>query len=503
MATAPEEPSLWTVHALDIHGGAPEAFLHARDADLLGLHPLDRVHIFASSPGRSATAIVSIAGGFAQPGHVGASAELWTTLRLEPGQRVRLEPAPRPKSVHAIRRKLDGARLDAADIQLIIQDIGRASLSPVEITAWACAVQVHGMDPDETAACIQAMVEGGDRIHFRKGPVLDVHSIGGVPGNKYAPITVSIAAANGVIIPKTSSRAVSSACGTADFMEVLTPVALSAGRVRDITERIGATLCWGGAVNLAPADDAIIRVEYPLLLDPPSQIIASVLAKKLAVGTAKVLIDLPAGRGAKVSNDDATALARQFTDVGQRVGLEVQCVITDGSQPIGRAIGPTLEAREALQVLEGATQPVALVDKACMLAGRLLEMANKTPPGTGTALARTTLANGQALNKFREIITAQGGNGAITANELQAGPYTVEYLSPATGTILRIDNKDLSQVARIAGSPHDHGAGLLLTAQVNDHVTEGEPLMTIHSGNARHLADALVTATQEKPFTIG
>ena len=502
MPTAPE-PATWAVRVLDIQAGSAQAYLHPQDADALGLHPLDRVRV-REAGGPELTASVVVSAGLAQPGTVGLSSELHALLRAEQAvARVHLEAAPRPRSVQAIRRKLDGQRLASTDIGLVVHDIAYGNLGLVETAAWACAVQAHGMDAGETVACIQAMVDTGQRIRFTGGPIVDVHSIGGVPGNKYAPITVAIAAANGLRIPKTSSRAISSACGTADLMEVIAPVALTAAQVQAITESVGGTLAWGGAVNLAPADDAVVRVEYPLQLDPPSQMVASVLAKKVAVGASSVLIDLPVGPAAKLRSEEAARrLAHDFISIGAQVGLDVHCVVTRGSQPLGRAIGPALEAREALEVLEGAAEPDDVIEKACTLAGRLLEMGKVVPPGQGPRLAQRTLASGQALAKFRQIVAAQGGNPAIASKDVAVGAFTGPHEAAASGTVARIDNAALVQVARAAGAPHDRGAGLLVLARPGMPAEEGRPLMLIHAEQPRRLEEALLLARQLQPFAI-
>lgn len=490
------------VRLLELHSGMLEVFLHPDDATLLALHPLDRVRV--EHPGEGdAPATVNLARTMVSPGEVGVSVELARRLEVGEGGEVTVRPAPRPRSVEFIKAKLDGRRLSPDDVRLVIRDIARGDLTAIELTAWACGVQVHGMDLDETVACINAMVETGERIRFDRGPVVDVHSIGGVPGNKYAPIAVSIVAENGLMIPKTSSRAISSACGTADFMEVVTPVALSAEQIKRITEDVGGTLCWGGGVSLAPADDEIIRVEYPLSLDPPSQLLASVLSKKVSVGATEVLIDIPLGPGAKMKDEmSARHLARDFITVGERVGLNIQCLLSQGSQPMGRTIGPVLEVREAMQVLEGSKEPADLVDKACTVAGRLLEMGQVVPPGKGYARALRTLESGKALSRFQKIIAAQGGNPELKSTDLQPGLHTADLHAPQDGLVGGVDIKGLVQVARAAGSPRDKGAGLMLNVRPGDTVKADQVLYTIYADNADRLRDAVGLARKLRPFRL-
>ncbi|MHB8633899.1 MAG: AMP phosphorylase [Thermoplasmatota archaeon] len=496
-------PEQLATRILDIVGSAQEVYVHADDARALGLHALDRVRVLHAGHGREATALLHVATSLVPPGTAGLSFPLAQRLKVDADSLVRLRPAGRPESVEWIKRKLDGHPLTARQVAHVLHDVGAGKLTSIEITAWACAVQARGMDTAETVACVRAMVDSGERIEFRTRPILDVHSIGGVPGNKYAPIAVSIAAAHGLKVPKTSSRAISSACGTADFMEVVCPVALSAEQIRTITEKVGATLAWGGGVNLAPADDEIIRVEYPLSLDPPSQMIASVLAKKVAVGASHVLIDIPVGEGAKMQTPTAaTELAQRFEEVGAQLGLKVECMLTQGDRPLGRAIGPLLEVREALSVLEGATEPASLVDKACRIGGRLLELGGAAAPDAGYALAKATLRDGQALRKFKEILEAQGGDPGVTAASLQPGDVTGDIGAPRAGRVMRIHNRALNALARAAGAPRQAKAGLILHVELGDAVEAGEKLLTIHTTSADRMREAVDHAQRHPPFVI-
>jgi len=484
-------------------GGGPELFLNPADAKRMGLAAGDWVRVSVGAQ-RDVPAVVSLSSSLVARGDAGLSAELVGNVGAVAGQPIDLAPARRATSVQWIREKLDGHPLTPEQIRHVVTDIARGHCTSVEVTAWASALQVHGMSQDEVVAYIQAMVGTGERIRFARGPVLDVHSIGGVPGNKYAPITVAIVASHGLLIPKTSSRAISSACGTADFMEVVCPVALSGPDIRRITEETGGVLCWGGGLQLAPADDAIIRVEYPLALDPKAQLLASVLSKKVAVGAQDVLVDLPVGAGAKVPDEAAgRALARDFIAIGERVGLRVQVSLSKGSQPVGRAIGPMPEVREALQALEGAPDvPAALVEKACTLAGRLLEMGGAAPTGEGAARARETLADGRALRKFRQIVAAQGGDGNVRSSDLLPGPFSAELHAPATGLVVSVHNPDLVQVARAAGCPRDKGSGLLLHCAPGDRVEAGAPLYTVFAEHRHRLAAATELARGLRPFRI-
>lgn len=496
-------PRVMKVMTIDIAPGHPEVFLNEVDAVDEGLHPLDRVALVDKETGARVTAVVKTTRTLVPSGQMGITQEVVQRMKVKKGGMLELRPAQRPVSVELIRKKMDGATWTPEEVRTVIMDIAEGNLSDIELTAYAVAIYVHDLDHREVVAMIDAMVEGGESITFDKGPVLDIHSIGGVPGNKYAPLVVSIIAANDLVIPKTSSRAISSACGTADFMEVLTPVEHGASDIKRIAEATGGTLCWGGGVRLAPADDAIIRVEYPLSMDPHGQLIASVLAKKKAVGAQLVVIEIPTGAGAKVETDEkARRLARDFIAIGEAVGLKIRVAITFGAQPIGYAIGPKLEAREALATLEGTEQPGSLIEKACELGGLLLELAGKANKGDGYDLARETLVSGKAHKTFLEILKQQGGDPKVKSSDIVPGPLEEVIQAPQMGYVESIDNKAIIKIARAAGAPRDKGAGILLKHKLGNRVEKGEPIYHIYAEHHHKLVEAKRLAAELRPLKI-
>lgn len=408
--------------------------------------------------------------------------------------------AHKPESVEYIRMKMDGERLEKSQIEAIVNDILEHRLSNIEISAWLTALYTKGMDIDEIADFTRAMAETGEIVKFSREPVFDFHSLGGVPGNKITPIVVSIVAAAGLMIPKTSSRAISSACGTSDFVETFCPVDLETGRVKVIAEQTGGVFAWGGSMNLAPVDDMVIRIENPLGINPRAQMLASIMSKKLAMGATHLLVDIPTGGGTKVpSIEDAKAYARDLMDLGDRIGMHVECAITYADQPVGSAIGPILEARECIEILEGGKHPSSVIEKACECAGIILEMAGM-PNGMETA--RRILDSGEAHEKFIEIVAAQGGKEDLKSSDLVPGKFTVDIVAPNSGYIHGILNKEVVKIAKAAGSPVDKGAGLMIFKKKGQRVEQGEVLMTIYSESEAKLQRAKESAMKKSPFEI-
>jgi thymidine phosphorylase len=332
------------------------------------------------------------------------------------------------------------------------------------------------------------MVEAGDKLAWAAPVVMDKHCVGGLPGNRTTPIVVAIGASLGLVMPKTSSRAITSPAGTADTMATLAPVDLDISAIRRVVEAEGACIAWGGAVRLSPADDVLIRIERALDVDPQGQLIASVLSKKVAAGSTHVVLDLPVGPTAKVrSRQAAKALSTHLTDVAARFGLKARCVVTDGAQPVGRAIGPALEAHDVLAVLQNTSgAPMDLRDRALEIAGTALELAESASAGAGVSLAKAALEDGRAWRKFQRICEAQGG-----MREPPRARLAREWRAARSGVITRIDNRKLARLAKLAGAPDAKAAGLELHARLGVRVSAGAPLLTIHADAEGELDYAL------------
>ena len=426
--------------------------------------------------------------GWLEPDEAALSEAAWTLLGLEGGEPVTVRHARQRESLQFVRAKVYGRRLDYASLLALMDDIGHGRVSDLHLAAFVTACAGGRLDRDETVALTRAMVDVGERIRWPLAPVMDKHCVGGLPGNRTTLSVVPIVAACGVVMPKTSSRAITSPAGTADTMETLAPVALDRAAMRRVVEREGACIAWGGAARLSPADDALIRVERPLDLDSEAQLVASVLSKKVAAGSERVLIDVPVGPTAKVrSRAAAQSLAAGLVDVGAAVGLAVQVMLTDGRQPVGRGIGPALEAIDVLAVLERrADAPADLRERALTLAGTLLEMAGRAAPGSGVALATRTLDSGRALGKFVAICEAQGG-----LRTPPRAPHIEVIAATAAGRVGAIDNRRLARAAKLAGAPRDPAAGATIRVRRGVPVAAGQPQFSLHAQSAGELAYAL------------
>ena len=474
------------------------ATLDPCDAVALGVKENDRVRVIG--PKGEMAVVVIVSDKFVKPGSVLLSDLLMKRVGAKAGSHVDVLYSPSPESVRSIRRKMDGEKLDPVEISNIVKDIYQGNLSMIETSAWLTALYINGMDLDEIAQFSNAMVDTGDRIEFGRSPVFDFHSMGGVPGNKITPIVVSICAAAGIMVPKTSSRAISSACGTSDFVELFCPVEVTLDRLREIGETVGGAFVWGGSMNIAPVDDMVIKIEHPLGINPRAQMLASILGKKLAIGANYLLIDIPTGVGTKVPTlEAARQYSHDFMALGEKLGMHIECAITYADQPVGHAIGPALEARECLRVLEGEDHPASVIEKACECAGMLLEMGGIP---NGAKRAREILKSGEARKKFLEIVVAQGGSADVKSSDMPIGKYVHDVISTRSGYVNRVNNKDLVTIAKILGAPSDKGAGLEVIKKRGHRVEAGDVLFRLYADNDAKLAHAIDMSEKLMPIVI-
>ena len=467
-------------------GGPLIVIVHSLDAKKSGLSALDRVRLKHNK--NEAIAVVNISYNTKQ-GYIGLFDEVIEKLNVKTNNDIEVHYENKPLSIGYITDKLSGGVLNENQIKEIIDDIVKNKLSEVEASYFIAGIYVHGLNEDEILSMIKAMVSEGKPIRWNKKIVLDKHSTGGTAGNRTTMIIVPIIAAAGICIPKTSSRAITAPAGTADSMEVLANVSFSADKIKEIVNKTNGCMVWGGTLDLASADDKLIKIEKTLGLDPEGSLLCSVLSKKKAVGATHVLIDVPYGEGAKINNKKkAKRLKKQFIRIGKRLGLKMKVILTDGSEPIGNGIGSSLEARDVLKVLRcEEDMPQDLKNKAVMMAGLMLEMVGKGDEKT----AKEILESGKAYSKMKEIIKAQGGNEKIKPSEIKLGKYSYVLTSKKTGVVKHIDNQLINQIARFSGAPGDKGAGVYLHVHRNDNVKIEDKLLTIYSENSDKLGHSL------------
>ena len=405
-------------------------------------------------------------------------------------------------AIDAIRKKLVGKKLTYREIYSIMDQIAKDRLGDVLTTYFAASGYSKGFSNEELYFLTKAMVETGEKLNFT-GIVADKHSIGGVPGGRTTLIVVPIVAAAGFIIPKSSSRAITTASGTADDMETLAPVTFTKEKIYGIVKKTNGCIVWGGSFNIAPADDVLINIEKPLMFESFDKIILSVMAKKIAFGSTHVVIDLPYGKTVKVHYlKDAETLKGKFEYLAKKFNIKIRVLIHKTEQPAGQGIGPVLATRDALRVLQQKeNRPLDLEIRSINLAGNLLDICLKDSPktlqeyvkknyGDSFQWASQTLKKGLAFTKMQEIIKAQGGNPYIDSESLKLGKYCHKEIANNRKTIKSIHNKNLTIIARILGTPKQKTAGIFLDKKINETVNTGEAIYTLFSENVYNLKEA-------------
>jgi thymidine phosphorylase len=437
--------------------------------------------------------------GMVGPDELGLAEPAFRRFGEPAGTPVTVTPAAPPESLDAVRAKIQGHAFSADDISAIVDDVTHYRYSDMEIAAFLIG-SASFMTSGELLALSRAMAEAGTQLKWDRQIVVDKHCIGGIPGNRTSMVVVPIVAAHGLMIPKTSSRAITSPAGTADTMEVLAQVDLGVEDMREVVNACHGCLVWGGHVNLSPADDILISVERPLSLDTREQMVASIMSKKLAAGSTHLLLDLPVGPAAKLTSAlEAMRVRKLFEFVGDHFGIAVEVITTDGRQPIGNGIGPVLEAQDVMAVLSNdPAAPSDLREKSLRLAAHLLEYDPDLRGGTGYARAKALLESGAALKQMEKIIEAQGPSKVRS----ELGTLTADVPAPRDGVVAAIDNLRLARLARTAGAPIDKGAGIKVFKKIGDRVDQGEPLYRIYAFDDSEYDLAVGATKSDAGYTI-
>ncbi len=479
------------VKDMDIATGGPLiALINYKDAHKLDLHVGDRILI---KKGRKQTvAIVDIGESdrAVSKGKIGLFEEVEDILKTKANDKVCIDLAQKPESVMFIKNKLEGKQLSKKEINEIVKDIVNRNLTDIETCYFIAASFTNGLTMRETVDLTNAIVDNGDQLKLDKKLIADKHCSGGVPGNRTTMLVIPICVAAGITFPKTSSRSITSPAGTADTMEVLCNVTIPVNKMKKIINKVGGCIVWGGGVNLATADDHMIKIRHPVSLDPEGMLLASIMAKKHAVNANHVLIDIPIGPDTKFkTKKQGKKLKKKFIKLGKLLGMKVKVILTDGTQPIGNGIGPALEARDVLYVLQNHEKaPQDLKEKALHMAALIMRMAKIKKP---QKVAKEILESGKAYETMKKIIKAQEGNPDIKPGRIPIGRFTYHVKASHSGIIKHINNKTIAKIARIAGAPLDKSAGIYLYHHVGDYVKKGSKIFTIYARSKKKLKYAI------------
>ncbi len=479
--------------------GSPTVILNDATAKKMNVFQNDRVCL--KGP-KKAYAIVDIFPRLVKKNEIGLSREITKVLKLESNSKIEVSTSEISNANYLINKKINGEELNKKELEFIITEIVDNNITNAEIAYFTAAEKLRGMSTKEIVNLTKAMIKTGTKLDFDGKKVADKHSIGGIPGNRTTPIVVSICAVAGLLLPKTSSRAITSAAGTADVMETITEVELSIKEIKEVVKKTGACLVWGGSLGLAPSDDKIIKVERLLNLDIESQLIASIISKKVSAGSKYILIDIPYGKEAKVASlNDAKELGKKFNEIGKYFNLKLSIIYTKGFGPIGNGIGPILEMKDVLAVLKNSPgSPKDLRDKSLHLSTELLKLCGIRKPNEK---AKEILYSGKAFEKFKQIVLAQSHKKDFERLEdsLRLGKFKKIYYAKMSGEIKSVRNNRINSLCRILGTPETFSAGIYIHKK-QGKTKRGEPLFTMYSESKSKLKEAQRFIRRFPPFRI-
>ncbi len=431
------------------------------------------------------------------PGEVGLFEELWSEYKISDGEHVTVDLVQRPESMEFIKKKILGHKLTEEELMMIMKEVGQRKLTEVDVAFLMSTFFNPGFDEEETLWMTKGMANSGSVLSFKdaKGNgsiVVDKHSIGGVAGKAVTPIVVPLLASCGLVIPNTSTRAITTPAGTSDILETVMPVHLNSDQIMDTVKKTGACMVWGGALDLAPADDVIIHAERGLHLESFQKVLVSIVAKKIAMGITHIVIDIPMGKGTKVQNvEDAQLLKDQFINLFKKVGIICEVYLRTAKGPDGNGIGPNMEMRETLKILERKEDRAKHLESIAIdMAAIVLEMSGKAGEGEGKTLALNQLDSGAVLEKFWEIATTQGAMKKYKSEEITIAPLKFDVMATRDGTIDTINNREIVKIARAIGNPGIKQAGLYMHKMQGENIKSGDLLFTIYATSAERLEQA-------------
>lgn len=440
-------------------------------------------------------------------GEIGLFEEIWKEYNIKEGTRILVDIPQRSESLKLISKKLQGQSLTKQDFEVIMKDIGDRRLRETEIAFFVSTFFNPGFNEDEILWMTEGLAQSGDILSFKEfagkdGLIVDKHSIGGIAGKGITPTLVPILVAGGLLIPNTSTRAITSPAGTSDILEVVMPVKLTKEKVLEVVKKTGGCMFWGGSLEISPADDVIINVERSLEIQEFQKVLVSIVAKKIAMGINHVLIDLPYGKGAKLKGpEEALMLDREFKKLFKKVGIECETLRRMIKGPDGPAVGPNLEIKECLKILErDENRSLELECTVLNMASRLFESTKKVKEGEGKKFALEILDSGKALEKFWEIAFAQGAQKKIKSSEISPGNIKHDVISTKNGVVKVLCNAELVRIARELGNPKIKEAGIYVHKMPGSKVEKGDVLITVYATTPARMHNAKKVIDVEKMF---
>ena len=406
--------------------------------------------------------------------------------------------------IDLILKKRDGGELSNSEIQWFVQNFTSGDIPDYQVAAMSMAIFFRGMTARETTDLTVAMANSGDTLDLSDlipGVVVDKHSTGGV-GDKTTLVLAPMVSACGVVVAKISGRGLGHGGGTLDKLEAIPglQIQLTSDQFRSHIKEVGIVVA-GQSASLAPADGKLYKLRDVTGTVASNALIASsIMSKKFAAGAQAIVLDVKTGNGAFMTTlKDARELAGLMVAIGRNSGRSTVAVVSDMNQPLGYAVGNTLEVREAIDTLRDQG-PSDLREHCLKMAGHMLHLSGKADSvSSGSELASKTLKDGSAFQSFRKMVSAQGGDTKYIDNpeQLDHAEIITTVNSSQDGFLSRMDAINIGKAAVILGAgrerkndPIDLAVGIVVHQKVGSHISVGDPLFTIHANNSEKVAPA-------------
>ena len=406
-------------------------------------------------------------------------------------------------SYEAIRKKMRGEEISYDEMFAIIKDISENKLDDTMMTYYVASSFFYPTTDEEMYQTAKAMAECGVMFKYPKGEIIaDKHCIWGVPGNETTMVLIPLIASLGIKIPKNFSKSITSPAATGECVNVLMDINFDKKGIEKLVEDQNCCLVWWGALDLAPADDKLIKVQYPLSMQSRAKVVSSIMAKKYAMGVTHSLIDIPVGPTAKVTTmEEAKDWKQKFEYVGKKLWMKMSVEITKANEVIGNGVGAVMQVREVLRILQQHPQrPKDLEDKVLHLAAKIIESVGMAKGKDALELAKHQLVSGKAWEKMQAIISAQKGNPEITSETLKLWEHTYDVLATHDGTLKSMDLHKVNAVCRRLGCPIINEAGMYLHKKTGDKIKKGEAIATLYALDETKLALGIELLNEKNPF---
>ena len=493
------------VQLLDIKDGERLiVLLNPKQAMAFGINLNNKVQLTKAN-GEYIVADVSLSEAVLE-GSVAICADISEKLNFENNELVAVSLAESSStSYEAIRKKMKGETISYDEMFAIIKDISENKLDDTMMTYYVASSFFYPTTDEEMYQTAKAMAECGVMFKYPKGEIIaDKHCIGGVPWNETTMILIPLIASLGIKIPKNFSKSITSPAATGECVNVLMNINFNKEGIEKLVKDQNCCLVRWGGLDLAPADDKLIKVQYPLSMQSRAKVVSSIMAKKYAMGVTHSLIDIPVGPTAKVSSmKEAKDWKKKFEYVGKKLWMKMSVQITEANEVIGNGVGAVMQVREVLRILQQHPERAAdLENKVIFLASKIIEEVGLAKGKEAVKLATHQLVSWAAWEKMQAIIQAQGGNPEVNSEALPLGKHTFDIIAEKDWVLKMIDLHDINAVCRKLGCPFIDQAGLYLYKKTGDKIKKGEVICKLYAQDEVKLKHGIERWKERSPLHI-